>query len=68
MKILNTSPRKDLPEVEEPDTRKSKPAPHVETPVPPQVMDPSAPPEIQEKPAKPQPKRKRIPSKKAYIV
>lgn len=58
-------PGKETPAVEDPKTKKSSPAaPVIETPVPPQIMDPSAPPVIEKKKPSPSPdKRKRKQSK-----
>jgi len=53
-------PGKKTPKVEEPKPKESSPAPVIETPEPPQVMDPSAPPAVEkEKPSRPAGKRKR---------
>lgn len=61
MEESNEKPEKKTPEPEDPKIKESSPsAPVVDTPVPPQVMDPSAPPDKEkELPSTPPGKRKR---------
>ncbi len=65
MKEPKELPGKTTPAVEDPNTKKSSPgAPVIETPVPPQVMDPSAPNDAEKnKPSTSPDKRKKKPSK-----
>ncbi len=67
MEEPNKLPGKKTPQVEDSKTKKSSPsAPTIETPVPPQVMDPSALPDIERNKPTPSPdKRKEKPSRTA---
>lgn len=67
MKEPKKMPAKKKPKVEEPKPKESSPsAPVIETPVPPQVMDPSAHPDIERgKPATSPDKKKSNSSKAA---
>jgi len=56
-------PGKKAPKIEDPKTKKSTPSAPVETPVPPQVMDPSAPRDEKSEPSTSPHERKRKPSK-----
>jgi hypothetical protein len=65
MEKLNTLPVNQLPEAEDPNSENTfTSVPLIETPSPPQVMDPSAPRDKESKQPPPPPgKRKRIPLK-----
>jgi hypothetical protein len=67
MEKLKKKPGKKLPEIEEPKTKESSPH-EIETPVPPQVMNPSAPRDIEKKKSSHSAdKRKKYPLKKSQL-